>query len=65
MNSLLDFRNNKYNIRNFQALSTDFRRTVTYGIEIVTYRAPLFWAKLPSEYKFAASLEEFKVKIKK
>ena len=65
MNSLFDFRNNKYNIRNFQLLSTDFRRTVTYGIEIVTYRAPFFWAKLPSEYKFAASLEEFKVKIKK
>ena len=28
-------------------------------------RAPSLWPKLPSEYKFAASLEEFKVKIKK
>ena len=65
MNSLFEFRSNKYNIRNFQVLSTDFRRTVNYGIETITYRAPSLWAKLPSEYKLAASLEEFKVKIKK
>ena len=32
----------KYNIRNFQVLSTDFRRTVNYGIETITYRAHLF-----------------------
>ena len=38
MNSLFEFRNNKYNIKNF---STD----------------------LPSEYKLAASLEEFKMKL--
>ena len=55
----------KYNIRNFQVLSTDFRRTVNYGIETITYRAPSLWAKLPLEYKLAASLEEFKVKIEK
>ena len=29
------------------------------------YKAPSLWAKLPSEYKLEASLEEFKVKIKK
>ena len=28
MNSLFEFRSNEYNIRNFEALSTDFRRTV-------------------------------------
>ena len=65
MNSLFDFRSNEYNIRNFQVLLTDFRRTVNYGIETITYRAPSLWAKLPSEYKLAASLEEFEVKIKK
>ena len=56
---------NKYNIRNFQVLSTDIRRTANYGIETITYRAPSLWAKLPSEYKLAASLQEFKMKIKK
>ena len=65
MKSLFEFRSNEYNIRNFQVLSTDFRRTVNYGIETITCRAPSLWAKLPSEYKLAASLEEFKVKIKK
>ena len=34
-------------------------------IETITCRAPSPWVKLPSEYKLAASLEEFKVKIKK
>ena len=33
MNSLFEFRSNEYNISNFQILSTDFRRTVNYGIE--------------------------------
>ena len=65
MNSLFELRRNEYNIRNFQVLSTDFRKTVNYGIETITYRAPSIWAKLPSEYKLAAFLDEFKVKIKK
>ena len=65
MNSLFEFRSNEYNIRNFQVSSTDFRKTVNYGIETITYRAPSLCAKLPSEYKLAASLEVFKVKIKK
>ena len=37
MNSLFEFRSNEYDIRNFQVLSTDFRRTVNYGIETITY----------------------------
>ena len=63
--SLFEFRSNEYNIRNFQVLSTDLRRTVKYGIETMTYRAPSYWAKLPSEYKLADSLTEFNVKVKK
>ena len=65
MNSLFEFRSNEYNVRNFQVLSTDFRRRINYGIETITYRVPSLWAKLPSEYKLGASLEEFQVKIKK
>ena len=61
MNPLFEFRSNEYNIRNFQVLSTDFRRTVNYGIETISWRAPSIWAKLPSEYKLAASLDEFNV----
>ena len=65
LNFLSEFRNNKYNIRNFQVHSTYFMRTVNYGIETITYRAPSLWAKLSSEYKLTPSLEEFKMKIKK
>ena len=36
INSLFEFRSNEYNIRNFQVLTTDFRRTVSYGIETIT-----------------------------
>ena len=50
---------------NEQVLSTDFRRIVNFGIKTIMYKAPSLWAKLPSEYKLEASLEEFKVKIKK
>ena len=64
MNSLFEFRSNDYNIRNFQVLSTDFSRTVNYGIETITYRTSSLLAKLLSEYELAASFEEFKVKIK-
>ena len=56
MNSLFQFRNNECNIRNFQVLSTNLKRTVNYGIETVTYKAPSFLAKLQFEYKLAASL---------
>ena len=49
---------------NFQVLSTDFReQLINHGIETITYRAPSFWAKLPSEYKLAASLEKFKMEM--
>ena len=62
MNSLFNFRANIRNIRNFQEIITENRKTVKYGIE--TYRASFLWANLQSEYKNAKSLEEFKSKIK-
>ena len=40
MNSLFNFRANSHNIRNFLEIFTDNRKTVKYGIETVTYRAP-------------------------
>ena len=64
MNSLFKFRLNQHNLRNFQELSTEKRNTVNYGLETVTYRAPIIWAKLPSEYKLAGSVTASKSKIK-
>ena len=64
MNSLFTFHLNQHNLRNFQELLTEKRNTVNYGLETVTYRAPIIWAKFPSEYKLAGSLTAFKSKIK-
>lgn len=63
MNSLVVFTNNE-NVRNFQILSTDLRKTVIIMDLKVIYRASTNWAKLTSKYKLAISLEEFKIKIK-
>ena len=64
MNSLFQFRYNTNNIRNFQEIYTENRKTVRYGTETVTYRAPFLWANLRTKYKNAKPLDEFKSKIK-
>ena len=64
MNFLFTFSLNQHNLRNFRELSTEKRNPVNYGLETVTYKMPVLWAKLPSEYKLAGSLTAFKSKIK-
>ena len=49
MNSLFTFHLNPNNLRNFQELLAEKRSTANYGLETVTYRAPVVWSKLPSE----------------
>ena len=44
MNSLFHFRANIHNIRKFQEIFTENRKTVKYGIGRVTYRASFLWA---------------------
>ena len=63
-NPLFTFGLNQHNLRNFQELSIEKRNTVNYGLETVTYRALIIWAKIPSEYKLAGSLTAFRSKIK-
>ena len=55
MNSLFNFHANIYNIRNFQEIFTENRKT---------YRAPFLWANLQSEDKNAKFLDEFNSRIK-
>ena len=40
MNSHFNLRANIHNIRNFQEIFTENRKTVKYGIETVAYRSP-------------------------
>ena len=58
------FHENTQNIRNFQIISNESKKTVRYGLETVKYRTPLPWANLPEKYKTATSLNSFKITIK-
>ena len=40
MNGLLSTRENSHNLRNFQELESSHKRTVTFGMETISYRGP-------------------------
>ena len=64
MDNFFIFRENTHNLRNFQIILNENKKTVRYGSETISYRTPLLWANLPEKYKLANSLSEFKSKIK-
>ena len=64
MNSLFQFCCNTHNIRNFQEIFTENRKTVKYGTETLTSQAPFLWANLYTKYENAESCNEFKSKMK-
>ena len=51
MSSLFEIPENTHNMRNFQVLSIESRRTVNYGLETICYRAPFFAANQESYLK--------------
>ena len=51
---------NAPNIRNYQILSTNVRKTVRYGLQIISYRSPLLWENLPQWYNSKKSLSIFR-----
>ena len=55
---------NTDNIRNFQIISNESKKSIRYGLHTVKYRTPLLCANLPEKYKTATSLNSFKTKIK-
>ena len=59
MENIFILRENKHNERNFQEISNGNRKTVKYGIEIISNRTPFLWANL-----LATSLHDFKLKLK-
>ena len=63
MSCVLEIRENTHNTRYFQVLSNESRRTLSYCLETICYRAPFLWANLLPEYKLANSLNIFKRKI--
>ena len=64
MDNFFMFRGNTHNLRNFQIILNENKKTVRYGSETISYRTPFLWVNLPEEYKLANSLSEFKSEIK-
>ena len=64
MDNFFIFRENTQNLRNFQIILNENKKTVRYDSEAISYRTPLLLANLPEEYKLANSFSDFKSKIK-
>ena len=60
MGSLLNGRTICYNFRNLQELHSERKKTVFYGLETISYRAPQLWAILPEEFKQRNTINLFK-----
>ena len=48
-------RENTLNVRSFQEISNENRKTVKYRIEAISNKTPFVWANLPNEYELATS----------
>ena len=52
-------------LRNPRELSNEGKHTVTYGLQSISYRAPLLWSLLPQPLKNIDNLATFKREIKR
>ena len=64
LKDFFQFRENTYNLRNFQFIKNDNIRTVRYGQETIAYRAPQLWSLLPDRLKLSHNLISFVSNIK-
>ena len=64
MENMFERRSTNYNLRNFQEFLTERKRTVNYGLETLSYRAPQLWSILPENIKQIDSIDSFKKRIK-
>ena len=60
MNDIFIPRQNIYNLRKFQELSTSAKNTVKFGREI-SYRGPQSWNLIPDNIKLEPTLELFEM----
>ena len=63
MEPMLNRRVNRQNLRNFQEIVTDRKRTVWYCLETLRYCHPQLWSLLPETPKETNSLSKFKRNI--
>ena len=62
---MFQFRENSYNLRNFQKLASSTKITTKMGLETISYCGPQLWNLVPQEIKESASFLVFKGKRKK
>ena len=62
---LFQFRENSYNLRNFQQLASSTKKTTKMGLETISCSGPQLRNLVPQEIKESASFLIFKDKIKK
>ena len=62
---LFQFRENSYNLRNFQQLESSAKKTTKMGLETISYCGRKLWNLVPQEIKESALFFLFKDKIKK
>ena len=60
MDSTLNRRRISYNFRNLQEFQSERKRTVIYGLETISYRAPQLWAILSEGFKQRNIISLFK-----
>ena len=65
MNDIFFSRQNIYNLRKFQELSTSTKSTVNFGTKTISYRGPQLRNLIPDNIKSEQTLELFKNKIGK
>ena len=61
---MFQFRENSYNLRNFQQLASYMKKTTKMGLETISYRGSQRWNLVPQEIKESPSFLIFKGKIK-
>ena len=59
---MFQFRENSYNLRNFQQLASSTKKTTKLGLEAISYRGPQLWNLVPQEIKESASFLYLKTK---
>ena len=64
INSLFEFTNKNYNLRNASVLKRKRYSTVDYGIESLLSLAPKIWELVPDSIREVKALSIFKNKIK-
>ena len=62
---IFQFRENSYNLKNFQQLASSTKNPTKKGLETISYRSPQLWKLFPQEIKELPSFLIFKDKIKK